>query len=416
MAATINVPDPTKPEQFEIVLESNGTAEEQKLKERFDGLRTELTANAAATEYARLLQRLQNAARLAFTGVNGGAANPNLALESLGAIRADYERLKARPGRFKVDLPPELIHVASPRDIIFRLDDRPGAVPAEQLKLKTDIEETLTTLQVIFPERQASGSIFWKWLKSGFVDSPDPIQGGSSQARVTAGVTVPHDSDVGRPVRPPPEPGAGSAAKTQDQRRFQEYQLKLWSLAQVGLQGEASPDTARLALTALQNEILRQEGPRIKNTYMTRLGLFAFAFAAAAAIAYLAIRNNDGFSVQLFAMKNLFLLWTGTMIGTWLSFGIRKPVITLADLGGLESDMVEPPLRLLFTGLIAITFGFIFMSGMVNVKIGTLDTVQLLNHGSIALAIGMLFGVSEQLLPGALTRRSSQFLSEVGGK
>ena len=68
------------------------------------------------------------------------------------------------------------------------------------------------------------------------------------------------------------------------------------------------------------------------------------------------------------------------------------------------------------TFTIAITIAFIFVCGMVNVNVGGLNSAHLLAHGSTALLIGMLLGVSEQALPGALTRRASQFVSEVGGK
>jgi hypothetical protein len=39
-----------------------------------------------------------------------------------------------------------------------------------------------------------------------------------------------------------------------------------------------------------------------------------------------------------------------------------------------------------------------------------------LDSGKSALLIGMLLGVSELALPGVLTRRASQFVSEVGGR
>jgi len=362
--------DPKDPTKFTIEL-VDATEDEKKLKLRFDQLRDEINQKADKPGAADLLQRLLIAERLALVGFDGKPADPHPALMSLGAIRADAQRLMLPPGRFTVSLPEGALRPED-RDIIFRTDGRPEPVPAAQLKLKSDIEDTLTTLQIIFPSQKREPWSLFGWTLT---------------------------------------PGEGHGT-----RRFEEYRYKLFGLAQVGLEDYPSVETAQLALAGLQNEVVRREGPRIKNGYMRRLGLWALMLGGITAIAYLMVRNNDGFSVQLFAMKNLFLLWTGAMIGTWLSFGIRKPVITLADLGGLESDMVEPPLRLLFTGLIAITFGFIFLSGMVNVKIGTLDTVQLLNHGSIALAIGMLFGISEQALPGALTRRSSQFVSEVGGK
>jgi hypothetical protein len=207
-----------------------------------------------------------------------------------------------------------------------------------------------------------------------------------------------------------------TAAEPDGQNRFDEYRYKLFGLAQVGLEGYPSVETAQLALAGLQSEIVRREGPRIKNNYMRRLGRWALVFGGAAAIAYLVIHNNRGFSIQLAAFNNFFLLWTGTMIGAWLSFGLRKPTITLSDLAGLETDMVEPPLRLLFTGFIALTIAFIFQIGMVNVVIGGLKTNELMAHGLTALVIGLLLGVSEQALPGALTRRASQFVTEFGGK
>jgi hypothetical protein len=149
---------------------------------------------------------------------------------------------------------------------------------------------------------------------------------------------------------------------------------------------------------------------------MKRLGIIAAVSAAASAIIYLILRNNQQLSQLLSAYRNLFALWTGTMIGTWLSFGLRRPKIVFKDLGALEDDMMEPAVRLIFTGLIAVIIAFIFASGMINVKVGEFDSAGLLAHGSSALLIGMLLGVSEQALPGALTRRASQFVSEVGGR
>ena len=97
-------------------------------------------------------------------------------------------------------------------------------------------------------------------------------------------------------------------------------------------------------------------------------------------------------------------------------FGLRRPRITFKDLDALEEDMMEPAIRLVFTGLIAITIAVIFAIGMVNVNVGGLNSAHLLTNGSSALLIGLLLGVSEQALPSALTRRASQFVSEIGGR
>ncbi len=131
---------------------------------------------------------------------------------------------------------------------------------------------------------------------------------------------------------------------------------------------------------------------------------------------YLIMRNNPEVSKLIYAFRNFFILWTGTMIGTWLSFGIRRAKITFKDLGAMEDDMVEPAIRLIFTGLIAVTIGVVFICGMVTVSVGSLSSQQLLDQGRSALLIGMLLGVSELALPSALTRHASQFVSEIAGK
>jgi len=78
--------------------------------------------------------------------------------------------------------------------------------------------------------------------------------------------------------------------------------------------------------------------------------------------------------------------------------------------------MVEPTIRLIFTGLIALTLSLVLASKMIIVNIGGLNSADLLSDGSAALLIGALFGASEQALPGALTRRAFQFVSGVTGK
>ncbi len=60
------------------------------------------------------------------------------------------------------------------------------------------------------------------------------------------------------------------------------------------------------------------------------------------------------------------------MIGCWMSFGIRNVQLTFADLGRPESDLLQPNIRLVFTGLLAVTLGLIFTVGMVQVEVGGL--------------------------------------------
>jgi hypothetical protein len=352
-----------------IVLPNDAAQAQLDLKAQFDPVLSHLKAKHEDERYQPLLVRLSVIAQMAFDGIGGAPPNPQAALVQLGELKAEMARVDAQPGRFKLTLPPAE-DVVGGREIVFGRLRGTTEVPAEQLELKGAIEETLTILQVIFPEQTRPSVV---------------------------------EQLFGNPSAP-------------QAKRFDAYRFKLFSLARVGLERDADPKTAMQALNSLRAEILAQEGPRVKNGYMKRLGAWATASSLISAILYLVIRNNADFSVLGTAFRNVLVLWTGTMIGTWLSFGIRRNILTLRDLSNLEADMVEPAIRLIFTGLIAVTIAFIFMQGMVNVTVGQLNSANLFGHGSTAFLIGILLGVSEQALPGALTRRAAQFVSEVGGK
>jgi hypothetical protein len=347
--------------RFEIVLPDNPTEGQRALKLRFDAMREPLTAKLGLPDYPPLLQRLQDAAKLAFDGENGTAPNSTEGLVRLGGVQSDMERLDKRPGRFVVGLP-DRNDPNRGREIVFQVIGDTIPVPTDQLELAADIADTLTTLEVILP--------------------PAP-----------AGQAGAHFADY-----------------------FDQYRVKLASLARIGLQGDADPKAARQALTSLQNEILTREGPRVKNGYMKTLGAWAIGFAAIALCAYFAVRWGAPRDWLIYNVRNVALLWIGTMAGVWLSFGIRRAILNLKDLSNLEADKVEPAIRLIFTGLIAVIIALMFISAMVNIDVGGLHSAQILVHGTQALLIGALLGISEQSLPGALTRRAAQFVNDIGGK
>jgi hypothetical protein len=360
------------PVPFQIVLPEHPGAEQTALKDKIDELIEILNQKRSNTNYTEWVDALR---ALAVEGFDAVSPNPALAIdraESLvGAItRADpkIQLPQYRPGAFRVALPDpanDYDKTISWREIIFNVTGELIPTPPAQLSLKADIEATLTTLQVIF--RDKGGELHPKTL-------------------------------------------------TLNQRRFQAYQHKLLGIAQSGLQTPADPESARKWLESLQAEILMQEGPRVKSGYMATLGLAAVISATISATIYLMVRNNPDFSKLIYSFRNFFVLWTGTMIGTWLSFGIRRAKIAFKDLGNLEEDKVEPGIRLIFTGFLAFTIAFIFICGMINVNVGGVSSDHLMTQGSSALLIGLLLGVSEQALPGTLTRRASQFVSEIGGK
>jgi hypothetical protein len=358
---------------FQIVLPEQATVAQKALKEKIDALLEILKQRQSEADYAMWVKNLDTIAK---EGFDASQADPQAAMEKLDSLaeavldslakavtRPKSEAVPTtRPGAYVVRLPDPTEGIGWQEIIFERIPDNP--ITPDQLKLKADIDPTLMTLRAIF-----------------------------------------HDKEDARPK-----------TMTAIQQRYAAYQIKLLGIAQTGLQTPADPNSARQWLEALRADILLREGPRVKNNYMKKLGAAAAALAAVSAVVYLVLRNNPEASHLVYAYRNLFVLLTGTMIGTWLSFGLRRPKIEFKDLSALEEDMMEPAVRLIFTGLIAITIAFVFATGMVNVNVGALNSARLLDNGRSALLIGMLLGVSELALPGVLTRRASQFVSEVGGR
>jgi hypothetical protein len=110
-------------------------------------------------------------------------------------------------------------------------------------------------------------------------------------------------------------------------------------------------------------------------------------------------------------LRNYFLLWVGCMAGAWCSFASRKVILTFFDLSRLEEDRVDPPLRLIFAGLLTGILGLIFATGFANVTVGTFNGATFLHSGTTALLIGALAGIAEQALPGAITQKAQTILN-----
>lgn len=176
--------------------------------------------------------------------------------------------------------------------------------------------------------------------------------------------------------------------------RFDSYFRQLLSLAQLGLVGEANPSLALRTLKNLQLQVVIQEGARIKNQYMRKLGMSALTIGLPTFVLALCLRSFT----SLDTYSSFCFLWSGCMAGIWLSFGIRKPKLKFEDLHVLESDRLSPYIRLFFAGLLTVVLGLLFSTEAVVISIGSLSTQDLKVSPEIALLIGVLCGVSEKTL------------------
>jgi hypothetical protein len=205
------------------------------------------------------------------------------------------------------------------------------------------------------------------------------------------------------------------ASVPRQKKAFNEYMEKLFWIAKNGLQAPGQPKIATSALRSFQNEVLWREGGRVKNGYMKKLGQWAVMFSGAALVLYiglLAVRAMTPLGNMHAAFDSFFLLWIGAMVGCWLSFGIRNVQLTFAELGRPESDLLQPNVRLVFTGVLALTLGLIFKVGVVQIEIGELKTLDLAKP-TVALVIGLFCGIAEQALSRTVGGRASQFMEQI---
>jgi hypothetical protein len=190
--------------------------------------------------------------------------------------------------------------------------------------------------------------------------------------------------------------------------RFEEYFRSLLSLAQVGLVGAAAqPEVATHALVALKEDITAREGGRIKNRYMRSLGLTALALGGPLVLAALMMQVVWP---QFVVFRDFLFLSAGCMAGVWLSFGIRKVVVQFADLGILEQDRLEPVVRLVFAGLLTVIIGLLFYLKAMEVKIGGISSADFFQRSDMALLVGALCGISEQVLPSRIAQEATSLL------
>lgn len=184
--------------------------------------------------------------------------------------------------------------------------------------------------------------------------------------------------------------------------KFEENFDALLSLAQCGLVGSnAQPDIATRALMTLKEEIVLREAGRIKNKYLKELGKFCLGMSIPSILIVL-------YSLFFFMPVELFcfgMLWAGATIGVWLSYAYRKTHMRFEDLTLVEKDHLEPPIRIIFVGLITIILGLILLKQGLVIDMGQITTKDIGTDPITAYIIGSFCGFSEQVLPSKFAKR-----------
>jgi hypothetical protein len=194
----------------------------------------------------------------------------------------------------------------------------------------------------------------------------------------------------------------------QKSQKFDEYFPRLGDIALASL-GQDQVRVGRLALTAFQDEILTREASHVKNAYIRRLGLYGLAIGVPALLFYLYCRYGADANGELYRFREFVSLVMGSLLGTWLSFSIRRVQLSFWDLTRLEEDMLDPAIRLIFVAGLTVVVGLLLSTKAVVVTIGGFGS-NFLHSGTVAVLIGCLCGIGELGLSAAVARRASDFI------
>jgi hypothetical protein len=198
---------------------------------------------------------------------------------------------------------------------------------------------------------------------------------------------------------------------------FRIYYVKLFHLAQLGLEGQnAVPDTARSALAVTAMDLVDDEAGSVKNAYLKRLGLHAAMLSVPFLVLYcVAFAWQGEWLTRTFALLRIdrpllagfCMLWVGCFHGVWLSYGIRKAKIGIADLTAREEDRMQPQMRLLFAGLLTFAIGLMVATGVVDIEIGGISLSRIIDTPMFAYLAGMCFGIAELVLPASIGNKAN---------
>jgi len=134
-----------------------------------------------------------------------------------------------------------------------------------------------------------------------------------------------------------------------------------------------------------------------------------------ASLGYVYARSHPDIPTVYF-YRNFFILVAGAGVGTWLSFALRRVIVTFLDLAALEEDRLDPSIRVLFITALTSIVGLLLWTRAVSLGIGEFTTTQFPNNGATALLIGLLLGVAERTMATAVQKRATEFGAGIGGK
>lgn len=173
---------------------------------------------------------------------------------------------------------------------------------------------------------------------------------------------------------------------------FHHYYLRAFYIAQLGLEGENIDNMlASRSLEQLRGEIVVSAGAAVRNKLLTTYGIGATICSLLSGILGLYLYKAP---TDLLPLLPFFLLMiSGSMIGSWLSLGVRTRSFRFDEMRLQIRDHSGPYVRLIFTGVLTVVTGLLMNIGALQISIGSLDSNNITTDPIISLPLAFCWAL-----------------------
>ena len=188
------------------------------------------------------------------------------------------------------------------------------------------------------------------------------------------------------------------------EKDYEEFIERVKQAARVGCTG-VNVDTvlAATALDDIRGDVVQRYGRKIAFHYLLVLAAWA---AGGILLGFIVIGTLRWSGLE--ALSGYGYLLIGSMVGAWLSVASSRWEIAFDGIPEFMDMSAEPPVRLLFVGLLAMTFGLFLQLGIIPIKIGEVSLKTFNAMPQWALLLGIIAGVGERALSMQLLTRAKQ--------
>ena len=185
--------------------------------------------------------------------------------------------------------------------------------------------------------------------------------------------------------------------------KYQKHIDELKNIAEDGMKSD-DPKLVEVMKSAdeIQEKIVKEDGPLIESSYLKQLtitaGIFAvISFIIGVALSYWAMKNIEiGKIIKPFTCY--FFIWTGSMIGLWLSRITKRINMTKEEIMKSQDKKMLSWIRLIFAGIVAVFVFAIMKNEIFEITVGGLTPAKVTSNPEIAIIFGAFAGLLDSKL------------------